>query len=315
MSNVRTLRRLYAFLGFAGNSHFAWFTLGVGGLVSGLLTGAAATILVLPWWSLAILGASILMLSMGAAALSLAAALDWRRSRPASPRHGLAAETKEPTELATVREELVHAKELTETQAIEIVRLQEELKRAGSHAVATLAVPSKWMPTAGDLSSWAMTADDFDEALRRATSRASEALYKDAEAEFQEMGLLPSLSLLFLAWSQTADKFVYVWVFERHETLSKVKRGGGPEWVWSEEANDHMAKYRHAEPPPWSADNDWGELIRQAWHRERPFEGKATFRAGEPTGADRPGYITFDREDDGSTIYMISGGRLTELKQ
>ncbi|MGA3057877.1 MAG: hypothetical protein ABSE70_07580 [Candidatus Limnocylindrales bacterium] len=59
------LKRGLAVLGFAGDLHFLWFTLGAGFVGGSLVTGAAAVFSVLPWWSLAGLFVGVFLLMTG----------------------------------------------------------------------------------------------------------------------------------------------------------------------------------------------------------------------------------------------------------
>lgn len=76
------LKRAYWFLGLAGNTHFLWFTLGVGALAGSVVAGTTGVFTALPWWSLLGVGLGAFLLAGGIANVLARVAIDgWHRRR------------------------------------------------------------------------------------------------------------------------------------------------------------------------------------------------------------------------------------------
>jgi hypothetical protein len=145
-----------------------------------------------------------------------------------------------------------------------------------THVIGTAgpvpSVSSRWLPDRSDFSTCGLTESDLDDALIRARAKAIEVLAPDMEIELAHFELAPNVCAAFRAWSQIADRFVWVYAFERGVSTTNPKRGSGSTTYKDER---EVSVWREAIPPHWKAHSGWDELIRQVGYRLRPFVGKA----------------------------------------
>jgi hypothetical protein len=179
-----------------------------------------------------------------------------------------------------------------------------------------VAARSRWLPDPTDLTTFAMTRDDLDEALARAETAASNSLAPDAVVEFLNsptgFTVAPSPSLCFAAWSRIAAKFCWVYVYETYEFTTALKRGSyrtyGGEQRWPD---------KHDEEPGWVNDDGWLELVRQAGYRLRGMAGLTASLSWYDGGSERgwsTGWVlsAVDEERDWKQAYSLKDGTITE---
>jgi hypothetical protein len=78
---VRLVRRGLAVLGLAGDLHFLWFTLGVGGLATVGVTAVVQTVVAIPPWLYILFIPSVLLLAAGITGILVRQVLAWQASR------------------------------------------------------------------------------------------------------------------------------------------------------------------------------------------------------------------------------------------
>lgn len=123
---------------------------------------------------------------------------------------------------------------------------------------------SRWLPDSSDLLTITMTNADLNDALKRAKNAAKQELARDASVAFSHIELLPRPVVVFTLDSELANR--RGWVYVREDSVSCYPTEYGP-----------PSSFRPS-LPPWRKDRHWPELVRDAWHRVRPFTGKAELR-------------------------------------
>ena len=175
---------------------------------------------------------------------------------------------KSAAELAHLRAE--QAQTLEKALADQREKLKESM-------VEAIHAPSRWLPDPTDPTTFTLTIDGFDDALRRATAKANDVLAPDARLDFEELSLGEWTDISFRAESELGNKHVTITVGDSWESAPRPDPGSIATTV-DENGRTISVWDRPIEMPPWQDDPTVIDLIHQAGYRLRPLEGPATVR-------------------------------------
>lgn len=131
-----------------------------------------------------------------------------------------------------------------------------------------------------DLAAFRLPRKELDRAARLALAKAKAELGPDAVIEFYEISVLPIVSVRFQSWSRIGDRNAHIMVAGEKVTLWAMRAGA----MWTTGENMELPIWDHDRGPfPWRVEKGWEEVVRQAWYRVRPFEGKAVLKGDYPT--------------------------------